>query len=87
VVGRDSYRLADGGDSGRPVAGGLGVFESGFRVLVEEFAGRNQVAGNVIGGGFVQGGQFTANVGRQLPGLDRGRQRWARAPRCIAGIV
>ena len=75
AIRRDSDRLTDGSDPGGPVAGGLGMFERGFWVVLKEFACRNQMARNVIRGGFVQRDQFTAHVGRQLSGLDRGGQR------------
>ncbi len=69
------------------VAGSLGVFERGLGVLVEELAGRNQMAGNVIRGCLVQCGEFATDFGRQLPGFDRGGQCRAGSLRLIVRVL
>jgi len=51
------------------------VPQRGFRVLVDQLAGGDQVARHRIGRGSVQGAQFAPDFRRQLLGLDPGRYR------------
>ena len=54
LVGGDADRLTDGGDPAGAGPSSLGVFQGGLRIVVEQFTGRDQMAGHGVGGGLVQ---------------------------------
>ena len=54
LIRRDTNRLAYGCDPPGTGTGGLGVFEGGLRIVVEQFTGRHQMTGHRVGGRFVQ---------------------------------
>src|SRR5947209_3897179 len=76
VVGGDSDGLADRGDPAGPGPRRAGVFQRGLGVLVDQLAGRDQVARHRVGRDAVQRAQLATDFGRQLFGLDAGRYRW-----------
>ena len=54
LVGGDADGLAHRGDAPGAGAGGLGVGQCGLRILLEQFAGGDQVTGHRVGGRLVQ---------------------------------
>ena len=75
MIRRDADGLSDRGDAPGASARGTGMGERGFGILIEEFAGRDQVARHDVGGRPVQSREFTADFGRQLLGFDLGGNR------------
>ena len=73
MVGGDSDGFADCGDPAGSRPRRTSVTQGGFGVFVEQFAGGNQMARHRVGGGTVQGAQFAADFGCQLPGVNIGR--------------
>src|SRR5271166_874531 len=73
LIGRDPARFPDGGDTPRAGAGGPRVAQRGFRIVVDQLACGDQVAGNRVGGGPVQSAELAPDLGRQLLCFDISR--------------
>ncbi len=84
VIGRNADGLADCGDAAGPGAGSAGVLQRGLGVVVEEFACGDEMARHHVGSGPIQRCEFAPDLGRQLLGFDRRRNRWALGARCFA---
>ena len=97
VIGRDADGLADGGDAAGPRRARPGVLQRGLGVVVEEFAGGDEVlARRSRPSAWSRVMSSPRIVGRQLLGLDVGGNRrasvgpgaspsWCRAGRADAG--
>ena len=70
VVRGDADGLADGGDPGRPVAGGAGVRQRGLGVLVDEGAGGHEVGRPPLGVARVEAAQGAAHRRVEVAGVD-----------------
>ena len=81
VVGRDADGLANRGDAAGSGAGGAGVSQRGLGVLVEEFAGGDEMPRHDVGRGAIQSREFASDFGRQLLGFDVGGNRRTLGPR------
>ena len=75
VVGRDADGLSDRGDPAGPGAGSAGMRQRRLWVVVEEFAGSDEMPRHDVGSGPIQGREFAADLGRQLLGFDVGGNR------------
>ncbi|BBZ76296.1 hypothetical protein MANY_16330 [Mycolicibacterium anyangense] len=60
--------------------------ERGFRVLVDQLAGGNQMTGDGIGGGAVQRRKLATDLRCELFGFDRFRDTRATGPRGLVGL-
>ena len=89
VVGGDTDCFSDRGDTPGPGTRGLGMCECGLRVRVEQFTGGDEVTGDGVGGGLVQGEQLGPNLRCELFGLhgrrDGGPTRLLRRRFTIGG--
>ena len=81
VVGRDTDGLAHRGDAAGSGAGGAGVGQRGLGVLVEEFAGGDEMPCHDVCRGAIQSREFASDFGRQLLGFDVGGNRRTLGPR------
>jgi hypothetical protein len=64
VVSGDPHCFPDRGDPTGAGARRLGVGQCSLRVLVEQFAGRDEVASHGVSGGFVEGEKLGTYFGR-----------------------
>jgi len=72
VVGGYSHGLPDCGDPPGAGACSLRVSQCGLWILVEEFTGCDEVPGDRVSGGLVEGEQLRPYFGGELFGLDVG---------------